>query len=408
MGARPARRGAETRRQRLGRRRTLSAQGRKALDGAPAPPTDGRRGVRASVVGARSPAADSAPTPPSMRIALFSSKPFERPFFQAANVAARHAVTHLGARLTLETAVLARGHDAVCAFANDDLSAPTLRALWAVGVRLVLLRSAGFNHVDLEAAEALDLAVARVPAYSPYAVAEHAVALALALDRKVHRAYNRVREGNFALDGLLGSDLHGKTAGVVGAGRIGAVAARILGAGFGMRLLVADPDPDPAVLELGAEVVDLDELLEESDLVTLHCPLTPATHHLLDAAAFGRMKPTAILVNTSRGGLIDTAALVAALKGDRIGAVGLDVYEEEADLFFRDLSSRVIEDDVFARLLTFPNVIVTGHQGFFTREALAAIAETTLANATAFERDGAVLDANAVWADAFVADAPPA
>ena len=331
-----------------------------------------------------------------MRIALFSSKPFDAPFFQAANATAGHTITHLAARLTPETAVLARGHGAACAFANDDLQARTLDALHRVGVRLVLLRSAGFNHVDLEAAEGLGLDVARVPAYSPHAVAEHAVALALALDRKVHRAYNRVREGNFALDGLLGTDLHGKTAGVVGAGRIGAVAARILGAGFGMRLLVADPDPDPSVLELGAEVVDLDELLEDADLVTLHCPLTPATHHLLDAAAFGRMKPDAILVNTSRGGLVDTAALVAALKGDRIGAVGLDVYEEEADLFFRDLSSRVIEDDVFARLLTFPNVIVTGHQGFFTREALTAIAETTLANATAWERDGAVPDANAV------------
>ncbi len=333
-----------------------------------------------------------------MRIALFSSKPFDAPFFDAANAAHGHAITHLDVRLTPETAVLARGHGAVCAFANDDLSARTLDGLSAVGVRLVLLRSAGFNHVDLERAEALDLAVARVPAYSPYAVAEHAVALALALDRKVHRAYNRVREGNFALGGLLGTDLHGKTAGVVGAGRIGAVAARILGAGFGMRLLVADPHPDPAVLELGAEVVEVEDLLEAADLVTLHCPLTPDTYHLLDAAAIGRMKRDAILINTSRGGLVDTAALVAALKGDRIGAVGLDVYEEEADLFFRDLSDRGVPDDVFARLLTFPNVIVTGHQGFFTREALSAIAETTLANATAFERDGAVPEENAVCA----------
>jgi D-lactate dehydrogenase len=331
-----------------------------------------------------------------MRIAFFSAKPYDRRAFEA--VGASHDVAYFDARLAPATAPLASGHDAVCAFVSDDLSADTLEVLAASGVRLVLLRSAGFNHADLDAAERLGLAVARVPAYSPHAVAEHAVALALALNRRLHRAHNRVREGNFELGGLLGVDLHGKTAGIVGTGRIGAAAARVFGPGFGMRLLVHDPYPNAEVEALGAAYVGIDTLLAESDLVSLHCPLTPKTHHLLDASAFARMKPSAILVNTSRGGLVDTAALVDALKTNQIGAVALDVYEEEGDLFFRDLSDEGVQDDVFARLLTFPNALITGHQGFFTAEALSAIAETTLANATAFERDGSVPEPNAVTA----------
>jgi D-lactate dehydrogenase len=239
--------------------------------------------------------------------------------------------------------------------------------------------------VDLEAARDHGLTVIRVPAYSPYAVAEHTVALILALNRKTHRAFARVREGNFALEGLLGFDLHGKTAGVVGTGRIGAVVVRIL-LGFGCRVLVSDPMPSEECVRLGATAVSLPDLLSASDIVTLHCPLTPETYHLIDAAAIARMKPQAMLINTSRGALVDARAVIDALKSGTLGHVGLDVYEEEGDLFFRDMSAQVIQDDVFARLLTFPNVLVTGHQAFFTREAIANIAETTLAGVSAFDR----------------------
>jgi D-lactate dehydrogenase len=250
----------------------------------------------------------------------------------------------------------------------------------------VALRSAGYNHVDVDAAAALGIAVTHVPRYSPHAVAEHAVGLVLALNRRIHRAHARVREGNFALTGLLGDDLHGRTAGVVGTGAIGAVVARILGPGFGCRVLAHDPFPRDDVAATGAEYVDLDRLLAESDIITLHCPLTPETHHLIDANAVSRMREGTMLVNTSRGGLIDTPAVIDGLKSGRIGHLGIDVYEEEADLFFEDRSDLVIADDVFSRLLTFPNVVVTGHQGFFTREALRQIAETTMCNLALVER----------------------
>lgn len=265
-----------------------------------------------------------------------------------------------------------------------------LQRLHAGGVRLLALRSAGFNHVDLEAAAALGMVVGRVPEYSPYAVAEHTVALLLALNRHLHRAYARVREGNFALEGLLGFDLHGRTIGVVGTGKIGECVARIM-AGFGCQLLGFDPQPNPACVALGMRYVDLPEMLASSDVITLHCPLTPQTRHLIDADALARMKPGAMLLNTSRGAVVDTPAVIAALKAGTLGSLGLDVYEEEADLFFRDLSGEVLRDDVFARLLTFPNVLITGHQAFFTEEALTAIAETTLANIDAFEDCGQAL-----------------
>ena len=248
------------------------------------------------------------------------------------------------------------------------------------------LRSAGYNNVDLPAAARLGLTVTRVPAYSPHAVAEHTVALILALNRKVHRAWARVREGNFSLDGLLGFDLVGRTAGVVGTGKIGAAVARIM-FGFGCRVLAFDPFPNPECVALGVSYVPFNELLARSDIVTLHCPLTPETRHLMDAAALERMKPGAMLINTGRGTLVDTKAVIEALKSGRLGHLGLDVYEEEAALFFEDRSWRILQDDVFARLLTFPNVIVTGHQGFFTAEALAAIAETTLRAVTEFDQD---------------------
>jgi D-lactate dehydrogenase len=322
-----------------------------------------------------------------MRVAVFSTKPYDRQFLDAANASARHELAYLEPRLTLETAALTRGVTAVCAFVNDALPAEVLEALAAGGIRLVALRCTGFNNVDLAAARKLGLTVARVPEYSPHAVAEHAVTLVLALNRNIHRAYARVREGNFALEGLLGFDMKGRTVGVVGTGRIGAAFARIL-AGFGCTILAVDPAPDAACIAAGVRYVELPELLAASDIISLHCPLTPATHHLIDAAALARLRPGAMLINTSRGAVIDTPAVIAALKDGRLGHLGLDVYEEEADLFFEDLSDKVIQDDVFARLLSFPNVLVTGHQAFFTADALQGIAATTIANITAFERDG--------------------
>jgi D-lactate dehydrogenase len=325
-----------------------------------------------------------------MKIAVFSTKSYDRQALDEANRRHGHELVYFEPRLTPDTVALARGFGAVCPFVNDQLSAPVVEALAASGVRLLTLRSAGFNHVDLRAAEKHGVTVARVPAYSPYAVAEHAAGLVLTLNRRLHRAYARVREGNFSLDGLLGFDLHGKTVGVVGTGKIGTVFCRIM-AGFGCRILAHDPYPNPEVREIGARYVELDELFGAADVVALHLPLTPETHHLVDADAVRRMKDGVMLINTSRGGLVDTRAVIHGLKTGRIGALGLDVYEEEADLFFEDLSGTVIQDDVFARLLTFPNVLITGHQGFFTREALGNIAETTLANATAFETGGAAL-----------------
>jgi D-lactate dehydrogenase len=322
-----------------------------------------------------------------MRIAVFSTKSYDRRFLEAAN-AGRHSLDFHEARLSVETLPLLGDADAVCLFVNDDASSMVVDGLARAGVRLVALRSAGYNNVDLAAAARHGIAVGRVPAYSPHAVAEHTVALILTLNRKTHRAYNRVREGNFALDGLMGFDLAGKTVGVVGTGRIGAVFAGIM-LGFGCRVLAHDPNPDTRLTEAGVAYVGFDDLLAASDIVTLQCPLTPATHHLIDDAAIGRMKPGTMLINTSRGAVVDTRAVIRGLKSGRIGSLGLDVYEEEADLFFEDLSERIIPDDVFARLLTFPNVLVTGHQAFFTQEAIAAIAEVTIANVSAFEDSGA-------------------
>ena len=319
-----------------------------------------------------------------MKIAVYSTKPYDRAFLDRRNAAHRHELHYLEARLGRETAVLAHGFPTVCAFVNDRLDRAVLETLAAGGTRHIALRSAGFNHVDLPAAAELGLHVTRVPAYSPHAVAEHTVGLILALNRKVHRAYARVREGNFALEGLLGFDLHGKTAGIVGTGKIGAVVARILH-GFGCRLVAFDVAPDPECAALGVEYVALDEVFRRSDVVSLHCPLTKETHHLVNAARLAQMKPGAMLINSGRGALIDTRAVIEALKTGQLGHLGLDVYEEEGPLFFEDRSGRVIQDDVFARLLTFPNVVITGHQAFFTEEALSAIAETTLANVTAFE-----------------------
>ncbi len=322
-----------------------------------------------------------------MRVAVFSTKPYDRKFLDAANSGAGHELVYLESRLTLRTVAAAEGAGAVCAFVNDELDGSVLAALLQQGIRLIALRSAGFNNVDLAVARDLGVTVARVPEYSPHAIAEHTAALVLSLNRKTHRAYARVREGNFALDGLLGFDLVGRTVGIVGTGRIGAVFARIM-TGFGCTILAVDPRLNPDCEAIGVRYVSLDELLAGSDIVSLHCPLTPQTHHLIDAAAVARMREGAMLINTSRGAVVDTRAVIRALKTGRIGSLGLDVYEEEADLFFEDLSDKVIQDDVFARLLSFPNVLITGHQAFFTAEALRGIAETTMANITGFERQG--------------------
>lgn len=318
----------------------------------------------------------------AMRIAFFDTHRFDRRAFEAANQAHGHELTFFEARLGPDTAPLAHGFPAVCPFVNDRLDAPTLESLSQGGVRLIALRSAGFNNVHLPTAARLGIKVVRVPEYSPYAVAEHAFALLLGLVRKIPRAAMRVREFNFSLDGLVGFDLHGKTFGVVGTGRIGHAAARIA-AGFGMRVLAFDLKPDPS---LPGTYVDLATLYRESHVISLHVPLNPATHHMIDAEALAQMKPGVVLINTGRGALIDSRALIDSLKAGHVGGACLDVYEEEEGIFFRDLSDQVLQDDVLARLLSFPNVLVTSHQAFLTNEALHNIAETTLTNVDAFAK----------------------
>lgn len=319
-----------------------------------------------------------------MRVAVFSTKKYDREYLNAVNDRQEHSLEFFEARLTGVSAPLARGFPAVCVFVNDVLDETTLTDLTEHGLKVIALRCAGFNNVDLVTADRLGIQVVRVPAYSPHAVAEHTIALLLALNRRIHRAFSRVREGNFSLNGLMGFDLHGKTAGVIGTGRIGILVAGIL-KGFGCEVLTFDIQQNPEVEQLGAKPVSLGELFAQSDVISLHCPLTPETHHLIHSESISRMKPGVVLLNTSRGGLVDTDAVIAGLKTGQIGGLAIDVYEEEADLFFEDLSSQLIQDDVFARLLTFPNVLVTGHQAFFTREAMEQIAATTLSNISEIE-----------------------
>jgi D-lactate dehydrogenase len=319
-----------------------------------------------------------------MRTAVFSTKSFDRQYLSPAAQAAGHELTFFEPRISKETAVLACGFPAVCTFVNDYLTADVLSLLAEGGTQFIALRCAGFNQVDLEAAQRLGLRVARVPAYSPHAVAEHTIGMMLALNRKYHKAYNRVREGNFALEGLLGFDMHGRTAGVIGTGKIGAIVARHL-ACFGCRVLLHDIRQNPEAAAAG-QYVELQQLFAEADIITLHCPLSAQTQHLVNERSIAQMKPGVMLVNTSRGALVDTQAVIAGLKSGRIGYLGLDVYEEEADLFFENLSEQVIRDDVFTRLLTFPNVLITAHQAFFTANALAQIAATTMDNLTRFEQ----------------------
>lgn len=313
-----------------------------------------------------------------MRLCLFSARSYDRDSFTAAGVAGVEFV-FVEDRLSPETAAFARGCDSACLFVNDDAGAASLAALAGLGVKSIAMRCAGYNNIDLRAAAGLGLPVVRVPAYSPNAVAEHTIALILALNRRIHRAYNRVRDRDFSLDGLVGFDLKGKTAGVLGTGRIGGLVARLLWH-FRCRVLAYDPSPDAKLAELGVEYAALDRIWAESDLISLNMPLLPETRHIVNAATIARMKRGVMLVNTGRGPLIDTPSAVEGLKCGQIGSMALDVYEEEAALFFEDRSEEVLWDDTFARLLTFPNVLITAHQAFLTHEALHAIAATTLSN----------------------------
>jgi D-lactate dehydrogenase len=316
-----------------------------------------------------------------MNIAVFDTHHFDRDALKKQNLKSCHLLQFFEGRLECETAKLAAGFTAVCVFVNDVLDRPTLEILQAGGTRVIALRCAGYNQIDLPAAQRLGFTVVRVPEYSPYAVAEHAVALLLTLNRKLHRAYNRVRESNFSLEGLVGFDLHGKTVGIVGTGKIGGVFAGIM-AGFGCRLLAFDVQKRS---DLPVKYVSTTELLAESDIISLHVPLMPSTHHFLNEKTLALVKPGAFIINTSRGALIEATALVDALKSGHLGGAALDVYEEESGVFFNDLSGQVLQDDVLSRLISLPNVLLTSHQAFLTREALANIARTTLESLTQYE-----------------------
>jgi D-lactate dehydrogenase len=323
-----------------------------------------------------------------MNVVVFSTKSYDRKYLDDANGESLHRLNYLDPRLTLETVDLATGFDCVCVFVNDQLNGDVLESLAKHGVKVVALRCAGFNNVDLVRAKSLCIKVVRVPAYSPYSVAEHTVGLILSLNRNLHRAYSRVRDGNFSLAGLLGFDLCGRTVGVIGTGKIGTVFAKIM-SGFGCRVLGYDRFPNHEFSEHGREYVELPKLFAESDIISFHCPLTPETRHMVNSDSLAMMKDGVMLINTSRGAVVDTQAVIAGLKSGKIGHLGLDVYEEEADVFFEDLSNQVIPDDTLSRLLTFPNVLITGHQAFFTQDALMQIAKTTLQNITDLESNGA-------------------
>ncbi|MDU5454177.1 2-hydroxyacid dehydrogenase [Pseudescherichia vulneris] len=314
-----------------------------------------------------------------MKLAVYSTKQYDKKYLQQVNESYQYDLEFFDFLLTEKTAKTAHDCDGVCIFVNDDGSRPVLEELKKHGVKFIALRCAGFNNVDLDAAKELGLRVVRVPAYSPEAVAEHAVGMMMTLNRRIHRAYQRTRDANFSLEGLTGFTMHGKTAGVIGTGKIGIAALRIL-KGFGMRLLASDPYPSAAALELGVEYVDLPTLFANADVITLHCPLTPDNYHLLNHDSFAQMKDGVMIINTSRGGLVDSQAAIEALKTQKIGALGMDVYENERDLFFEDKSNDVIQDDVFRRLSACHNVLFTGHQAFLTAEALISISQTTLEN----------------------------
>lgn len=320
-----------------------------------------------------------------MKIAVFDTHSYDRTALNSANQECGHTLEFFEERLHEKTVELARGFEAVCPFVNCRLTEQVLSTLKDFGINVVLLRASGYNGIDMHAAQRLGIRVLTVPAYSPEAVAEHNFALLLTLIRKTHRAYNRVRDLNFSLEGLEGFNLHGRTYGLIGTGRIGLCAARIA-KGFGCNVIASDPYPNMTESEkIGFRYLPFTDLLEQADIISLHMPLDIGTHHIINAESISHMKPGVILINTSRGGLVDTAALIKGLKDGRIAGVGLDVYEMEDGVFFHDLSSQSLHDDVLARLMTFPNVLITSHQGFLTAEALSNIAHTTLTNARMFE-----------------------
>jgi D-lactate dehydrogenase len=321
-----------------------------------------------------------------MKVAIFSAKPYDKTFFDEANSLFQHELTYFESHLNDETVELAREFPCVCVFVNDHVNENVIHALQKGNTKLLALRSAGFNHVDLKAAQQVNMTLVRVPAYSPHAVAEHTIALILTLNRKIHRAYTRVREGNFLLNGLMGFDLYQKTVGIVGTGKIGSIVATIL-LGFGMNVVACDPVQSDELKAMGVTYVSAQQLLASSDVISFHCPLMPDTHHFIHDKNMNNLKNGVMIINTSRGAVLDTHAIIQGLKSGKIGSLGLDVYEEESALFFEDLSNTIIQDDVFARLLTFPNVLITGHQAFFTQEAMQNIAHTTLQNIKDFEEN---------------------
>lgn len=321
-----------------------------------------------------------------MKISFFSSQPYDITFFEKVNVDYQHELIFYDYQLNEETVELVRDVKCICIFVNDKLTTNVLEKLYPKGVRLIALRCAGFNNIDLSAADKLGITIVRVPAYSPESVAEHTIGLMLSLNRHIHRAYNRVRESNFSLNGLLGFELHHTTVGIIGTGKIGTALSKIL-TGFGSKVIAYDPSPNEECISLGVDYVNFDSLCQQADVISLHCPLTPETHHLINHESIQQMKTGVMLINTSRGAVIDTHAVINNLKNGHIGYLGLDVYEQEENLFFQDRSDQIISDDVFERLLSFPNVLITGHQAFFTEQALTNIAETTLTNVQRFENN---------------------
>lgn len=319
-----------------------------------------------------------------MNVAMYSSKQYDRLYFGLVNKNYGHQFDFLDFRLTKKTAILAEGYEAVCIFVNDEADEEVIKQLHDLGVKYIALRCAGFNNVDLDAAKKYGMSVVRVPAYSPESVAEYTIGLMMTLNRRIHRAYQRTRDANFSLEGLIGFNMHQRTVGVIGTGKIGVATIRILN-GFGMNILAYDPYQNQTAIDLGAKYVDLDTLYANSDVITLHCPMTPENYHMINASAFKKMKDGVMLINTSRGGLLDSKAAIHAVESGKVGSLGLDVYENEHNLFFEDKSNDIIRDDVFRRLSSCHNVLFTGHQAFLTEEALRSIADVTLNNLTALE-----------------------
>lgn len=325
-----------------------------------------------------------------MKISFFSSQPYDICFFEKVNAQYQHEMIFHEYSLNKDTVDLVKDVRCICVFVNDKLTAPVLEKLYTKGVRLIALRCAGFNNIDISTADKLGITVVRVPSYSPESIAEHTIGLMLSLSRHIHKAYNRVRESNFSLEGLLGFELHHATVGIVGTGQIGTALAKIL-TGFGSNIIAYDPVPNEECISLGVNYVDFKSLCQNSDVISLHCPLNFETQHLINKTTLQDMKQGVMLINTSRGAVIDTTAVINSLKNKHIGYLGLDVYEQEENLFFQDLSNKIISDDIFERLITFPNVLITGHQAFFTDEALTSIAKTTLSNIQRFENNAECL-----------------